>query len=880
MKKLICMLLSLTMLFSIFTSFSVFALEDEEETVNSYISQLVSLGILEGDENGEIHGDSIMTRAQFCTVISRITGVYGTIKNLENDLFTDVDNTYWAKDYIVYCAKLGLVSGYGDNTFLPEAPVETYQAIKILVELLGYGYKGKVYGGYPTGYIQVAREIGLLKGVDVTEEATLNELSRLIYNALKVDLSLKAGISGDQVIYEVYKGKNLLTEYLSMNVYEGVLDGCYAVSILGNTELLKNEITIDKVKYICNLNYDLKEFIGKRVSVFYKYDSETMNAPEVMSIVCDDKNEIITLDVCDITSAANNVITYLDENDKDIDIKFSSSIKYIVNYKYELSYDIKKLPNIKNGKVELIDNNGDNSYDILNVVKYETFVVENASENSISGKLNGHSIDLTNEDKIVSVKNRDGEAISLSKIKENTVLFVVETAKVIDITVSTDVISGTISSMGNGELEVLGTLYEISEEYTVPSNAIGGVADLYLDPNGRVAFIIEALSSDMKLGYFININLPEDEYKDGFIKLLIENGSIVWYKLAEKINLGGTNAKLHIENDKIENYLKDDTKQNLRNQVIRYQLNDNEEVFKLEVSAESFGTDKDGFVKVIGDYTTGEALRYDKGNFNGRVFPSNKATVFVVPSKDKLATATEDDYTVIKIDSLPESNSSGHKIDAYHLSKEHHNADVIVFYNGMETISNLDLLYDNQICIFMSKTSSVNSDNDKISLITYFDGKDIKKLPLKNGVTVFDNLIQGDVIRISLDLEGKEIVSGEVRYKAPRYDSDGKRLPSSVESLGNYYGAAVTISGGYVASIRNNMFRVASSEKELEETKGSKLLTLTAYPTTANNIIVVEHENKKCYPKMGSSSDLAVGDYVIVQQRTGSARTIIIFKGL
>ena len=89
-----------------------------------------------------------------------------------------------------------------------------------------------------------------------------------------------------------------------------------------------------------------------------------------------------------------------------------------MNYKYELSYDIKKLPNIKNGKVELIDNNGDNSYDVLNVVEYETFVVENASENSISGKLNDHSIDLTNEDKIVSVKNRDGEAISLSKSKK------------------------------------------------------------------------------------------------------------------------------------------------------------------------------------------------------------------------------------------------------------------------------------------------------------------------------------------------------------------------------------------------------------------------------------------------------------------------------
>lgn len=115
MKKLICMLLSLTMLFSAFPLYTAFA--EEDITVNSYISQLADLKIIEGDENGEFHEDAIMTRAQFCTVISRMTGAYNTITNLENDLFTDIDNTYWGKDYIIYCAKLGLVSGYGTILF-------------------------------------------------------------------------------------------------------------------------------------------------------------------------------------------------------------------------------------------------------------------------------------------------------------------------------------------------------------------------------------------------------------------------------------------------------------------------------------------------------------------------------------------------------------------------------------------------------------------------------------------------------------------------------------------------------------------------------------------------------------------------------------------
>ena len=863
MKKLICMLLSLTMIFSALISFSAFAFEEDEETVSSYINHLADLKILEGDENGEFQGDAIMTRAQFCTVISRMTGAYNTITNIENNLFIDVDNTYWGKDYILYCAKLGLVAGFGDNTFQPEAPVETYQAIKILVELLGYGGKGKVYGGYPAGYIQIAREIGLLKGVDITQEATLNNLSRLIYNALKCDLSIKAGISGDQVIYEVYKGKNLLTEYLSMNISEGVLDGCYATVIAGNTDLSKNEITIDKIKYICNSDCDLKDLLGKKVTSFYKYDPETMNVPEVISIACDDDNEVVTLDVCNIISAANNVISVEGENGKDIDYKFVSGIKYIVNYELVLSYDIKNLPNIKNGKVELIDNDGDNSYDVLKIFEYETFVVENASEKSISGKFNSHSVDLGKEDTIVTIKNTKGENFSLSKIKENNILFVIETNKVVDITVSNDVLSGNISSIGNGELEILGKFYEISEEYTVGSNFIGGAADLYLDPHGRVAFIVEALSSDMKTGYLISLKQPESEYKDGYIKLLDDGGNVSSYKLADKVNLGGTNARLHTEYNKIFTYLADDTKQALRNQVVRYRLNEEGEVFKLEVSSSYFGAGKDGFLKVTGDYTNGRELEYNRGSFDGIVLPSNRATVFIVPSKEKQATSTEEDYAVILPENITEDRV--YKIDAYYFSKEHQKADVIVMYDAISLMADIEKSYNNLMYVYLDKLSSVNEDSEEITLVKCFDGTNVQKLPLATGFTAFDNLVQGDIIRFATNSKG-EIASGEVIYR---------HSTGVLTEKGSSYYQSIRISGGYVASIRNNIIRV---EKTYGSTSGSDILSLVSYSTTAEKIIVIETEGGRVYPKTGTASDFATGDYIIVQQRAGNIKSIVIFK--
>ena len=100
MKRIISILVALTLLLSVMSFVPAFA-SDDEEAFNEYIYHLRNIGILEGDENGEIQQDAIMTRAQFCALITKLTGAYGTVYGLENNLFTDVANNYWGKDYIV-----------------------------------------------------------------------------------------------------------------------------------------------------------------------------------------------------------------------------------------------------------------------------------------------------------------------------------------------------------------------------------------------------------------------------------------------------------------------------------------------------------------------------------------------------------------------------------------------------------------------------------------------------------------------------------------------------------------------------------------------------------------------------------------------------------
>ena len=863
MKRVISILVVLTLVFGIMSFIPAFASE-EEETFSEYVYHLKNIGILEGDENGEIQLDAIMTRAQFCALITKLTGAYGTVAGLENSLFTDVANNYWGKDYIVYCANMGLISGIGENKFEPEAPILTVQAIKIITELLGYGYMANVNGGYPSGYLFEARTLGLTAGVDLSEEEiTMKNIARLVFNALDVDLAVVNGIKGDQVNIEVVRGKNILTEYLSMNIAKGVLDGCFSYVLTGENNLEKNEITIDRITYKYEGN--ALDFMGQTVTMFYYYDKETSNIPEVRSILPTERdNEVITVDVCDIISAANNVVTYELSETNEEDIKLSSSIKYIYNYELLLSYDIKKLPEIKNGKIEVIDNNNDKSYDVIKIYDYETYVVENASENYISGKFNDSSIDLTDTDKLIMIADTEGKNVLPGKIKENNILFVIESENTIDILISVEVATGTIDALGNGELDSGGKTYEISKEYIVSPNYLGSMADLHLDPFGRVAFIVESLSSDLLTGYFITLREPADEHSDGYIKVLESSGNVSSFKLNEKVRVGGVPNSIYESFGNIKAYLSDNEGA-LMPQVIRFKLNDENLVTDIETSVESIGVDKDGFVMPYGDYGVGKKLNYYNGNFNGIVFPSTNTVCFLVPSNATLEAGGTDneDYNAVLSSDIP--NDRDFNIDAYYYSKDHQNADVIVLYDAISVISNIDKDFDSLLNVFIEKAYSVNEDGEDVQLIKFFDGKEIKKAVVSKEFTAFNSLVKGDLIRFAANNKG-EISSGEVVYRI----SSG-----SLSSKGSTYTASIRIAGGYIASLRNNMMRV---EDEKGATEGSELLSLTGYSTTSGTITVIERENGMSYVRSGSVKDLSVGDYVIVQQRTGAIKAIIIVK--
>lgn len=142
--------------------------------------------------------------------------------------FDDVkaDNVY--SGYIKSLADKKILNGVGDNLYNPKGDIKTEQISKVFVSLLGYDTLAQNSGGYPNGYLAVASELGLFKGVKGNLSCvTLSDLAVMIENLLKTPVAGETYIkSGDELKVAVYQDRDNLTfaeKYTSFYRFDGYI---------------------------------------------------------------------------------------------------------------------------------------------------------------------------------------------------------------------------------------------------------------------------------------------------------------------------------------------------------------------------------------------------------------------------------------------------------------------------------------------------------------------------------------------------------------------------------------------------------------------------------------------------------------------------------
>ncbi len=287
------------------------------------VKLLSALKIMEGKEDGDFAPEDTLTRSEMSAIAIRFLGMGTLSSGVEDAGYIDVGGDYWGKPYIDMATAMGLLNGNGDGTFAPENSVTAEEAIKILVSALGYDAKAKEKGGYPAGYLSVANQLEIMKGVSFPKGYSTAlprwKIAILVFNALKADIMEKK-VYGDKGYYAVSEEVSALKEYHKIEKKTGVVDATYVTSF-NNTKLDPEDVIIDGVQYTTEL--DFEAYLGYSVEFYYTIDTDLAEHKIIAFFVKtedSDRIEIAFEDVStiEVTSGFDvNISYYQNENSRE-----------------------------------------------------------------------------------------------------------------------------------------------------------------------------------------------------------------------------------------------------------------------------------------------------------------------------------------------------------------------------------------------------------------------------------------------------------------------------------------------------------------------------------------------------------------------------------
>ncbi len=143
--------------------------EEEEGPLDEAVSTLVEWNVMRGDENGEMHPEQGLTRAEFAAMLNRAYG-YTLVGETP---FRDVDEKAWYADDIAIAYRAGYLQGTSPVTAEPEAFLTREETMVMLArnmrlkeepgEVLDFN-DGHEFQDWSKGYVKAAMNAGMLSG--------------------------------------------------------------------------------------------------------------------------------------------------------------------------------------------------------------------------------------------------------------------------------------------------------------------------------------------------------------------------------------------------------------------------------------------------------------------------------------------------------------------------------------------------------------------------------------------------------------------------------------------------------------------------------------------------------------------------------------------
>ncbi len=581
MKRFLALVMTVMMLATCFATVATaagntaFTDVPEDAIALTAIKTLNQMTVINGYPDGTFGPDKNVTRAEFTAMLMRTLGLGGIGASHTNDLpFTDVDvndsSINWAIPDINTAYAKGIINGYEDQTFRPNANVAYQEAIKMIVCTLGYVMSVEATPWY-ADYLSQAGRLGIIQtasslGAPETP-ATRACIAQMLYDSLEVPVVENGNLTS----------KTILTDYLGYIKATGTIISDSTTSLTTpDVSLRDNEVLIDnglaandpnyQIKTYRTKNADLKNYIGYELEYYYKNNGTNIQ-DLALYLLKESKPLILTDDMIESTSSNATQIRYYESKQAQKESVAALNADNVVIYNGKLlgataatsRFDVSLIPQV--GSMELIDGDGDNKYDVIKIQDYTIYYVSSklSADYSIIDEVTNKTGDdkkliLNVEDNasVTTIVDANGAEMSYSSISTGDIICLATSKNTNGGTVLRkavvikDTVKGSITSIkGSDVVSINGTDYRVSK--AAPWLHGVGVAPALQDTgvfckdiNGDiVAYKKDAVVENVSYGYIMGVADVGTFAKEKALRILTGSGSIVDYSIENGVLVDG-----------------------------------------------------------------------------------------------------------------------------------------------------------------------------------------------------------------------------------------------------------------------------------------------------------------------------------------------------
>ena len=559
MKRFLSVLLSVALLMNLFAALAYASPAKRDGVLNESIRFIRAIDIMAKYTDADFENNKTVSRAEFAGVLADIINYKGETGVSKVCTMTDVDSSNEYAEKIAVVTNLKYMNGNGAGEFYPDKVITVAEALKTVVSMAGFDLYAQKMGGYPTGYLVAADQLGIIKNVNTSGDLTIVELAKILYNLRNVYIMQPSIITDEgEVTYSLYHDGNaerFMHKYFGVNYFEGLMTSNGITGLVGESETGRDAVKINGVEFRINdetayaINY-----IGRRVAGYYKTDEET-NIKELVYLYQDDDQEFLTFDVKDYGFINGTTLTYYtDEDHNDEEEVYISSVPYIIyNGKYVSNLEERFFKENDYGKVTLTSSDFGKTYDTIIIETYYSAYVQDFDIANNIAYFNLESpelpagvefIDAKNSRNIIEVFDVDGNPQEFKYITPYSMVDISQNGNVYKIIANRSayvkdfyVASVDGNYFSNGEKE-----YFVSDKYLNTTKAVvkpelGRNYNVYVNSFGAIVWFEASFkANEYTVGYLIQYAADGRGLSSDFkMKIMSDNGAMAHFNAADNV---------------------------------------------------------------------------------------------------------------------------------------------------------------------------------------------------------------------------------------------------------------------------------------------------------------------------------------------------------